>query len=85
MATPRVDTRRSRAASEQPAMPENEEEQQRRAKEVLQSVQRLEPEAVEQIEPVGLKKLIKQFLQYLRGLAPEAIGILADLAPQYLE
>ena len=61
MATPRVDTRRSRAASEQPAMPENEEEQQRRAKEALQSVRRLEPEAVQQVEQVGLKKLIKLF------------------------
>ena len=41
MATPRLDTRRSRAASEQPAMLENDEEQQERAKEALQSVQGL--------------------------------------------
>ena len=85
MATPRDDARRSRAASEQPAMPGNEEEQQRRAKEALQIVQRLEPEAVQQVEPVGLKKLIHVFLQALRKLATQAIETLVDLAPQCLE
>ena len=59
VATPREDTRRSRVASEQPAVPEDEEEQQRRAKEALQIVQRLEPEAARQVEPMGLKKLKK--------------------------
>ena len=85
LATPREDTRRSRAASEQPAVPENEEEQQKRAQEALQTVQRLEPEAVQQVNPVGLKKLIKLLLQSLRKLATQAIETLVDLAPQYLE
>ena len=61
METPRVDARRSRAASEQPAMPENEDELQGRAKEALQSVQRLEPEVVQQVEQVVLKKLTNKF------------------------
>ena len=54
MATPREDTR-------QPTVPEDEEEQQKKAKEALQIVQRLAPEAVQQVNPVGLKKLIKLF------------------------
>ena len=49
MATPR----------EQPAEPETEEEQQKKAMEALQIVQRLEPEVVQQVNPIGLKKLIK--------------------------
>ena len=81
MATPREDTRRSRATGKQPAVPENEEEQQKKAKEALQIVQRLEPEAVQQVNPVGLKKLIKLFLQSLRRLATQAIETLVDLAP----
>ena len=85
MATPREDARRSRAASEQPAVSEDEAEQQKRAKEALQIVRRLEPEAVQQVEPVGLKKLIHLFLQSLRKLTTQAIETLIDLAPQYLE
>jgi len=85
MATPREDTRRSRATGEQPAEPETEEEQQKKAKEALQIVQRLEPEVVQQVNPVGLKKLIKLFLQSLRKLSAQAIETLVDLAPQYLE
>ena len=60
VATPRVDdtgrSRRSRAPSEQPAVPENEEEQRRRAQEALQQVQTLGTETVQQVEETGLKK-----------------------------
>ena len=40
---------------------------------------------MQQVERVGLKKQKNMFLQSIRGLAPEAIGTLADLAPQYVE
>ena len=62
MATPRDDTRRSRATSEQSAMSEDEDVGlQKRAKEAFQRAQRLEPEVVQQVEQVGLKKLIELF------------------------
>jgi hypothetical protein len=64
---------------------DEDEELQKRAKEALQRVQRLETEVVQQTDQTGLKKLVKLFLQSLRGLAPNAIGTLVQLAPQYIE
>ena len=91
MASP-PETGRSRApsfasaTSAQTAMSENEDEGlQRRAREAMQSVQRIEPEVVQRVEQAGLKKLVKLFLQSLRGLAPNAIGTVAELTPQYVE
>ena len=40
---------------------------------------------VQRVDQSGLEKLVKLFLQALRGLAPHAIGTLADLAPQYVD
>ena len=85
MATPRVDSGRRRsdsfasATSAQSAMSEDEDEElQKRAKEALQRVRRLEPEVVQRTDQSGLEKLVKLFLQSLRGLTPYAIGTLAD-------
>ena len=58
---------------------------QKKAKEALQCVQRFEPAVVQRVDQSRLKKLVELFLQALRGLAPDAIGTLADLAPQYVE
>ena len=74
METPRGDTQRSRASSfasatsKQSAMSEDEQVGlQKRAKEALQRARGLEPGVVHKVEPVGLKKLIKLFVQSLRG------------------